>query len=74
MLDDELLKQLPNLYYERKKARGVTYVKTFDGNVWLKEKGYAIKSNTCTIGKIENGTGLGLIKFTKEFLSKNKQF
>ncbi|MDD7021741.1 MAG: transposase [Aeromonadales bacterium] len=74
MNDQQALARLPRIYYERKKARGVTYVKAFDGNRWLPEKGYAVKENTRTIGVIDSAAGIGLVKFTPEFLKEDPSF
>jgi|GEM_PF-846754 len=70
MYDQQALGRLPRIYYERKKARDVTYVKAFDGNKWLPDKGYSVKENTRTIGVIDSAAGIGLIRFTPEFLKE----
>ncbi|MGN1280428.1 MAG: transposase [Succinivibrio sp.] len=74
MSDSALLNKLPQIYFERKTVRNATYVKAFDGNEWIKEKGYAIKKNPRTIGVISSGSGCGLIRFTTEFITMNPDF
>ena len=74
MSDEAILAGLPRLYYERKPSRGVTYVKAFDGNRWLPEKGYAVKENTRTIGVIDSAAGFGLVRLTPEFLKEDPSF
>lgn len=44
MSDSTLLNSLPKIYFNRKKNRGTSYVKAYDGNAWNADKGYAVKS------------------------------
>ena len=34
MSDSTLLNSLPKIYFDRKKNRGISYVKAYDGNAW----------------------------------------
>lgn len=34
MSDSTLLSSLPKIYFDRKKNRGISYVKAYDGNAW----------------------------------------
>ena len=52
MSDSTLLNSLPKIYFDRKKNRGTSYVKAYDGNAWNADKGYAVKINTRTIGVV----------------------
>ena len=63
MSDSTLLNSLPRIYFDRKKSRGISYVKAFDGNAWDGQKGYAVKINTRTIGVIDSPDAEGLIRF-----------
>lgn len=74
MSDSTLLNSLPRIYFDRKKNRGISYVKAFDGNAWDAKKGYAVKINTRTIGVIDSPDALGLIRFNKDFLAQRPEF
>lgn len=74
MSDSTLLNSLPKIYFDRKKNRGISYVKAYDGNAWNADKGYAVKINTRTIGVIDSPDALGLIRFNKDFLELRPDF
>lgn len=74
MSDSTLLNSLPRIYFDRKKSRGISYVKAFDGNAWDGQKGYAVKLNTRTIGVIDSPDAEGLIRFNNEFLTQRPDF
>lgn len=74
MSDSTLLNSLPRIYFDRKKSRGISYVKAFDGNAWDGQKGYAVKINTRTIGVIDSPDAQGLIRFNNEFLTQRPDF
>ena len=38
MSDSTLLNSLPKIYFDRKKNRGISYVKAYDGNAWNADK------------------------------------
>ncbi len=74
MIMKNLISQLPNIYFQCVAKRGSTYVRSFDDNVWDKDKKYCTKTNVKTIGKIDSPNGAGLIRFEESFLKNNKQF